>query len=168
MFESTRKVRRVCIQSCLFRCNSAEFTVWGTIQSCLFRCNSGHHSAFIIDQSAFIIRPSSFIHQSTSNQKSIKNQSKIVPKSNQNRSWRRLGGVLDASWGCLGDLFDLRSIFLVILEGLGGQLGSILAPKTDPKARNFGNFFDFVTNIKLKRFSIAFGFHFGGYRNLKS
>ena len=103
-------------------------------------------TAVIIQHSSLIIRHSSFvIHHSYINQQSIKNRSKINqkssqnhPKSNQNRSWRRLGGVLEASWGCLGDLFDLSSIFLVILEGLGSQLGSILAPKTEPKARNFG------------------------------
>ena len=56
-------------------------------------------------------------------QTSIKNRSKIQPKSTQNRSWRRLGGVLEAK------VSPVR-----ILERLDGQHGSILAPKTEPKS----------------------------------
>ena len=133
-------------------------------------------TAIIIQHSSLIFRHSSFvIHHSYINQQSIKNRSKINqkssqnhPKSNQNRSWRRLGGVLEASWGCLGDDFRKYYQKLDRFWGLGDPLGSLLAPKTDPKARNSGHFFDFVTNMKLKRFFIAFGLHFGGSRSLKS
>ena len=133
-------------------------------------------TAVIIQHSSLIIRHSSFvIHHSYINQQSIKNRSKINqkssqnhPKSNQNQSWRRLGGVLGASWGGFSIYFRKYYQKLDRFWGLGDPLGSLLAPKTDPKARNSGHFFDFVTNIKLKRFFIAFGFHFGGYRSLKS
>ena len=124
-------------------------------------------TAVIIQHSSLIIRHSSFvIHHSYINQQSIKNRSKINQKSSQNleASWRGLGGIL----GGFSIYFRKYYQKLDRFWGLGDPLGSLLAPKTDPKARNSGHFCDFVTNIKLKCFFIAFGFHFGGYRSLKS
>ena len=60
--------------------------------------------------------------------------------SSQNGPWRHLGGFLEASWG---------------------QLGPILPPKTDPKARNSNFSYNFS-------FFMVFGFHFRGGLNLKS
>ena len=133
-------------------------------------------TAVIIQHSSLIIRHSSFvIHHSYINQQAIKNRSKINQKSSQNPTKIGPGAVLEGSWTHLGGFLETFSINfrnypqkLDFYRGLAAPLGSILAPKTQPKARNFPKFCDFVTNIKLKRFFIAFGFHFGGYRSLKS
>ena len=134
------------------------------------------HSAFIIRHSSLIIRHSSFvIHHSYINQQAIKNRSKINQKSSQNPTKIGPGALLEGSGAHLGDLLGPFSVNfrnypqkLDFYRGLAAPLGSILAPKTQPKARNFLKFCDFVTNIKLKRFFIAFGFHFGRFRSLKS
>ena len=133
-------------------------------------------TAIIIQHSSLIIRHSSFvIHPSYITQQSIKNRSKIIqkyfqnhPKSNQNPSWKRLGGPFGASWWRFSIKNRKYYQKLDRFWGLGEPLGSLLAPKRDPKARNSGHFLDFVTNMKLKRFFIAFGLHFGGSRSLKS
>ena len=79
-------------------------------------------------------------HQWTINQQSIKRPPKILEKSTQNRSWRRLGapwGLLRASWCLWGRLESFVGASWGRLGGLLGRLGAKkvanMAPTWFPK-----------------------------------
>ena len=97
--------------------------------------------------------------------KIIPKSSQIQPKSVLAESWRCLGGILGGSWRpCRSET--------PIFRDFGGAWGPTWLPAGSPKRhpkRELRHFcWAFVTHIKLKRFFIACGFHFGRYRSLKS
>ena len=79
--------------------------------------------------------------QPTIDEQSTKNRPKIDQQSTKNRSWRPLGaswGVLGRSWGVLEVTIEkgrrTGGVLVASWAFLGGQHGSNLPPKTEPKS----------------------------------